>query len=1140
MPDDALGPFVATFIDMLRPAAPALRDPSSFVLTLRSLDPDLVLPDPTLGGAFGPAGALTRAADVLDDRLASASAAITKLSDDDLAVRVAALADLLEDAIAVTDAVVDAGAVFADLDLDGLGLPPEQQDPGYWAGLFAALPEQLLIGWLEAELPIAYAVLQALGIVDEDERGVRQLHLDRLGPALSDPPGHLRTVTGWAGGALDGAVVSRLAANVASSLGIAERVVAPRPEIADLVGHPQPAAARAVELPLVSGRLPAGAGGGTVELGLILAVVASGGATLDSILVTNLTFGEAGTDIALTDTWSVRSEADVDQTAMVGALFGRDGATTVDRGTRSTVSLTLTGTPDPPWLPVGSDAGTRLEVAGAEVELALSVGAVPELVVRTSLTGVSLVVVAGNGLTRALLGADEVTVPLDLELSWSSVEGVAVGGSVGLEVHVPLDLTVGPITINGLDLGASIDDEGAVTLDAAASLTAVLGPFAVSAEGIGLRAALSAGADGRGTLGPLALDIAALPPSGLGFTIEAPLSSGGGRLALYPEIGRYEGALALQIAAVGIQAMTVIDTVVAGEVGPDTWTFFASLTARFPGIPLGFGFTLTGVGGLVALNRTVDADALALGLRVGAADALLFPDEPVRDAAILFGQLDEYFPPADGNTVIGPVVEIGWGTPTIITGQLGVLISIPQGVVTVLGSVTAVLPTADAPLLELHMDSLGVIDIPGGTVLVMASLYGSRLLGIIELSGDVGLYVSVIEDPYFLLSVGGFHPGFQPPSHVPSALEGLRRMRAGVDVGSGVTAEITAYFAVTSNSVQFGGGFELEASAEFLLTTYTARGWFEFDVLFQFDPFLILADVSAGVGVYAGTKELFGVDLSAHLEGPEPWFATATARFRFFAINVKFDVTVGGHAAGELQETVDVLERIATELTHPEAWSVEHASGAPAGLVLAPEVTDAAIRPDDRVVVRQTVAPFGETLDRLGELTPLQDEVHVASAEVVDVATGDALADVTVLDVTGWFAPAQFRSLPDTARLSSASYELLTAGVSFGADGMAVPSDVLTAPAGHETEVWQPATGVSRHVGVVTTDRLVADLIAGSTVGRAAVGWRGSQVDVERVTVAPTSYAFVDATTGRPVAEGSGRITRTVPAHVAELAVAST
>ena len=51
--------------------------------------------------------------------------------------------------------------------------------------------------------------------------------------------------------------------------------------------------------------------------------------------------------------------------------------------------------------------------------------------------------------------------------------------------------------------------------------------------------------------------------------------------------------------------------------------------------------------------------------------------------------------------------------------------------------------------------------------MVVAALYDSSLLKTLQLSGDMAMYVSVGEHPYFLLSVGGYHPDFQPPAACP-------------------------------------------------------------------------------------------------------------------------------------------------------------------------------------------------------------------------------------------------------------------------------------------------------------------------------------------------------------------------------------
>ena len=44
------------------------------------------------------------------------------------------------------------------------------------------------------------------------------------------------------------------------------------------------------------------------------------------------------------------------------------------------------------------------------------------------------------------------------------------------------------------------------------------------------------------------------------------------------------------------------------------------------------GFALTGIGGLLALNRTVNADAVRDGLRDGVLDSVLFVKDPVHNA----------------------------------------------------------------------------------------------------------------------------------------------------------------------------------------------------------------------------------------------------------------------------------------------------------------------------------------------------------------------------------------------------------------------------------------------------------------------------------------------------------------------------
>ena len=168
--------------------------------------------------------------------------------------------------------------------------------------------------------------------------------------------------------------------------------------------------------------------------------------------------------------------------------------------------------------------------------------------------------------------------------------------------------------------------------------------------------------------------------------------TGGGFVDHDPETRPLHGrARARRSRPSGLGAIVVVDTQLPGD--PDGWALFASIFATFPSLPLGFGFFLSGVGGLVCLNRTMDAEAIADGLKSGAVDAILFPDDPLDDAELIISQLDAWFPLAEGSAVFGVAATITWGTPkAIVTGQLGVMVSFPDLDIAVLGSVLMALP----------------------------------------------------------------------------------------------------------------------------------------------------------------------------------------------------------------------------------------------------------------------------------------------------------------------------------------------------------------------------------------------------------------------------------------------------------------
>jgi hypothetical protein len=237
---------------------------------------------------------------------------------------------------------------------------------------------------------------------------------------------------------------------------------------------------------------------------------------------------------------------------------------------------------------------------------------------------------------------------------------------------------------------------------------------------------------------------------------------GGGYLYLDYEKGEYAGALELvfsgflQLAAIGLINTKMPD-------GSPGFSLLIIITVEFgTPIQLGYGFTLVGVGGLLGLNRTMRLEELAEGVRTGAIEHVMFPHDVVANAPQIISDMRRFFPPQPNTFLIGPMAKLGWGTPSLITASLGLIIEIPPGNIAILGVLKCVLPHEDAALLLLQVQFIGALEVTKSRLWFFASLFGSRIL-FITIDGDMGLLISWGNEPQFVLSVGGFHPRFTPP-----------------------------------------------------------------------------------------------------------------------------------------------------------------------------------------------------------------------------------------------------------------------------------------------------------------------------------------------------------------------------------------
>lgn len=140
-----------------------------------------------------------------------------------------------------------------------------------------------------------------------------------------------------------------------------------------------------------------------------------------------------------------------------------------------------------------------------------------------------------------------------------------------------------------------------------------------------------------------------------------------------------------------------------------------------------------------------------------------------------------------------------------------------------------------------------------------------------KLSGGFAMCVWFGANPHsgdFVVTIGGYHPMFQVPSHYPS----VDRVGIRWEILSGLTLEGNAYFALTPVGIMAGGGLSI------LYQKGRLKAWFiaSADFLMQWAPLHYDISLKVRVGVsytfkIFGFRKTLGVELGAslHLYGPE-------------------------------------------------------------------------------------------------------------------------------------------------------------------------------------------------------------------------------------------------------------------------------
>jgi hypothetical protein len=778
---------------------------------------------------------------------------------------------------------------------------------------------------------------------------------------------------------------------------------------------------------------------------------------------------------------------------------------------------------------LGAASGAHLKIGIFTITATVDLegGRPPDIDVLVEFEHAAVAVAAGDGdgFLAKILPPGGFIVDFDLAIGWSARRGLYLRGAAQLDAQIPVHTTfLGVLTLETVDLsiGARTDPEPGAVAIGAATAAFHLGPVTASVERIGLELRVTF-PNGGGNAGPANVALGFHPPIGALLAISATVVSGGGYLRADHVNGRYGGVLQLEIAKV-VNATAIGSVVVtpnsAQPDAPRNYSLLVILVAEFPPIQLGFGFTLNGLGGILGANRTINVNALRAGVRTRALDSILFPKDAAANAIRILRDVEAVFPPAPGQFVIGLMARFGWGSPRLITIDIGIIIELPSPLrIVLLGRLSLALPEPDAAVVELHLDVVGILDLTNKNVSVDATLYDSRVAAF-TISGDMAARLNYGAEPGLAVSAGGFNPRFTPPPDFPQ----LRRLAISLGEGDNPRIRLEAYLANTANSIQIGARLDVYVEEDFgALGVFSATAYLGFDALITLEPFSFVVDLAGGVEIRRNGAVLFGAELRLSLSGPQPVRAWGYAQFDFFGRHrIPFDHTFGPDPLELVLAVVDPVAALLTALADPRNWQSQLPDTGPptASLRDLPPAPDGTIfaHPLGTIGVRQRVVPLDLPINRFAG-TPLPS---TRTLRVSVSLGGNAAAGRPVRDA---FPTGESLELTDDEKLSREQFSQWPCGLTgirlAGTAATAVTPVTGGTPVvgvdGYETRLVDPVRRSRRRgaAGYTSADVLLAGFIDQSAAGTGPLRSSGVAPHVGPtlgIAARPARYRVLDET----------------------------
>jgi hypothetical protein len=633
----------------------------------------------------------------------------------------------------------------------------------------------------------------------------------------------------------------------------------------------------------------------------------------------------------------------------------------------------------------------------------------------------------GDGFLKKVLPPGGIRAEFDLALGWSNRKGFYFQGAAGLEAELLLDIDLfGIIRVNSVFISLRAKaDNGPPSIVAAMAVTTTLklGPFTAIAERFGLTSDLAFPPTG-GNLGPAQLALGFKPPSGIGLSLTSGPVRGGGYLSINPEAGEYIGVVQLEFLAISLKAIGILTTKLPD--GSEGFSLLILISAEFTPIQLGFGFTLIGVGGLIGINRDMLLDPLRTGIKNHTLDSILFPQDPVANVTQIIGNLKAVFPPVQGRFTFGLMAKLGWGTPSVLTAELGIIIVLLEPVrLAILGKIQLALPqNNEDAIVRLRLDVLGTIDFSKSELAIDAILYDSRI-AIFDISGGMALRVSWGANPAFAIAIGGFNPRFPVPAGFPI----LDRLSLSLSSSDGnFSMSLASYLALTANTVQIGANLDIFVRKEFL-GTWTVNAYLGFDALIYFSPFHFIVDIFGGAVLKHNGNPFLSLELYLSVSGPGYWVVNGKVTFDFWGRHeVAVALTFGDPSPTPPLPPVNLLEELKHAIEDPRSWSAQLPDAGQMFVALrtieAPTLI--LVHPLSLLTVRERLVPLETTITHFGGSDPGPtrylkiDSIQIGQQSVpIDAAT----------PIREKFAPGQFFERTEDQKLAGPEFEALPAGL---------------------------------------------------------------------------------------------------------------